>query len=266
MAEPRDQPLLYPVLSLQMDPALRDPPGRGKGIGSIVKERLRQQQDVLASETRDIYEHRTELPTYSGLTHLAVRMFTEDSLAPTHTPDDLFSQRHGCRLVAPLPGGYLIEADVEQLPRLLHAIEYPIGYAVQADISRVSSLEQFDAKRRLRGRSVNELWNSARKMMTDVCSLFGLRRSAIEMPRPKSSRVSRALPMRGWSCRHSPACGLRSVHLRKRKNRVLSRHHDNPALHGRCEIIETPASGELQFEFRQRRVETAHCIRRVLSH
>lgn len=161
MVEPRDQPLLYPVLSLQMDPALRSPTGRGKGIDSIVKERLGRQQDVLASETRDIYEHRTELPTYSGLTHLVVRMFSEDSLAPTHTPDDLFSQRHGCRLVAPLPGGYLIEADVKELPRLLHAIEHPIGYAVQADISRVSSLGQFDAKSRLRGRSVNELWNSA---------------------------------------------------------------------------------------------------------
>ncbi|MBT9371373.1 S8 family peptidase [Rhizobium sp. CSW-27] len=161
MAEVRDQPLLYPVLSLQMDPALRSPTGRGKGIESIVTERLGRQQEVLASETRDIYEHRAELPTYSGLTHLVVRMFTEDSLAPTHTPDDLFSQRHGCRLVAPLPSGYLIEADIKQLPRLLDAIQRPVGYAVQADISRVSSLERFDAKSRLRGRSVNELWNSA---------------------------------------------------------------------------------------------------------
>lgn len=67
MAEVRDQPLLYPVLSLQMDPALRSPTGRGKGIESIVTERLGRQQEVLASETRDIYEHRAELPTYSGL-------------------------------------------------------------------------------------------------------------------------------------------------------------------------------------------------------
>ncbi|NKL73151.1 hypothetical protein GFM09_28600 [Rhizobium leguminosarum bv. viciae] len=44
----------------------------------------------------------------------------------------------------------MIEADVKQLPRLLDAIQRPVGYAVQADISRVSSLERFDAKNRLR--------------------------------------------------------------------------------------------------------------------
>ena len=98
MAEERDLPLLYPVLSLQMDPSLRSPTGRGKGIESIVNERLDRQQEVLAQETRDIYADSAELPTYSGLTHLVVRMFSEDSLAPTHTPDDLFSPDHGCQI------------------------------------------------------------------------------------------------------------------------------------------------------------------------
>lgn len=161
MAEPRDLPLLYPVLSLQMDPSLRSPTGRGKGIDSIVNERLGRQQEVLAQETRDIYAESANLPTYSGLTHLIVRMFSEDSLAPTHTPDDLFSPDNGCRLVAPFHNGYLIEAEVKALPQLIYAIERPTGYAVQADISRVSALERFDIANRLRGRSIKELWEAA---------------------------------------------------------------------------------------------------------
>lgn len=161
MAEQRDPPLLYPVLSLQMEPSLRSPTGRGKGIDSIVNERLGRQQVVLAQETREIYADSADLPTYSGLTHLVVRMFTEDSLAPTHTPDDLFSPDQGCRLVAPFHNGYLIEAEVKSLPRLIQAIENPRGYAVQADISRVSALERFDTANRLRGRSIKELWEAA---------------------------------------------------------------------------------------------------------
>jgi hypothetical protein len=88
-------------------------------------------------------------------------MFAEDSLAPTHTPDDLFSPVNGCRLVAPYHGGYLIEADLEQLGRLARAIDNPVNYPVQADISRVESLTPFSSADRARGQSIDDLWQSA---------------------------------------------------------------------------------------------------------
>jgi hypothetical protein len=82
-------------------------------------------------------------------------------LAPTHTPDDLFSPVNGCRLVAPYRGGYLIEADLEQLSRLARAIDNPVNYPVQADISRVESLTPFSPADRARGQSTDDLWQSA---------------------------------------------------------------------------------------------------------
>lgn len=154
-------PLLNPVLSLQMDPKPEAPSARGKGQRSVVFERLPGQQRVLAASARNLFSSRSVLPSFAGASHLVVRMFAEDSLAPTHTPDDLFSPVNGCRLVAPYRGGYLIEADLEHLNHLIRAIEHPANYPVQADISRVQSLEYFTPADRTRGRSIEDLWQAA---------------------------------------------------------------------------------------------------------
>ena len=161
MPEQREPPLLYPVLSLQMDPAPQSPPGRGKGRQSIVVDRLERQQRSLSEGTWALYGASADLPIYAGRTHLVVQMFAEDSLAPTHTPDDLFAPDQGCQLVAPLHNGYLVEAEVNALPRLAQLIEHPTSFAIEADISRVQSLKRFDTDNRLRGRSVEELWDAA---------------------------------------------------------------------------------------------------------
>lgn len=160
MAE-RAPPLLNPVLSLQMDPRPESPPARGKGEASVVFRRLPTQQRVLAASARSLFSSRSVLPSFAGTAHLVVRMFTEDSLAPTHTPDDLFSPVNGCRLVAPYHGGYLIEADLEQFNNLARAIESAHNFPIQADISRVESLSPFSPDDRARGRSIEDLWQSA---------------------------------------------------------------------------------------------------------
>lgn len=160
MAE-RAPPLLNPVLSLRMDPKPESPTARGKSQRSVVVARLPTQQRVLAASARSLFSSRSVLPSFANTTHLVVRMFAEDSLAPTHTPDDLFSPVNGCRLVAPYHGGYLIEADLGQLGNLARAIENPANFPVQADISRVESLTPFSPADRARGRSIEELWQSA---------------------------------------------------------------------------------------------------------
>ena len=218
-----------------MDPALRSPTGRGKGIESIVTERLGRQQEVLASETRDIYEHRTELPTYSGLTPPR-RSYVQRALllAPTHTPDDLFSQRHGCRLVAPLPSGYLIEADVNQLPRLLDVIQRPIGatdvlpvrddedvvlleegQASGGDL--VFALVVFDPSRRSAPRVVEYRRDLVEKWprKPSMCAHSASRRSASSASAPR--RRHSAIRRRAWSRMVEPS---RSSVGRTRRSRV----------------------------------------------
>jgi hypothetical protein len=88
-------------------------------------------------------------------------MFTEDSLAPSHTPDDLFGPVNGCQLVAPFRHGYLVEAEIDALPSLAAAIERPVSIAVQSDISRVETLTQFTSADRLRRHTPDQLWNAA---------------------------------------------------------------------------------------------------------
>lgn len=157
----RAPPLLNPVLSLQMEPKPEAPTARGKSQRSVVVARLPTQQRVLSASARSLFSSRSTLPSFAGTAHLVVRMFSEDSLAPTHTPDDLFSPVNGCRLVAPYRGGYLIEADLDRLDHLARAIERPVNYPVQADISRVESLSSFTPADRTRGRSVDDLWLAA---------------------------------------------------------------------------------------------------------
>lgn len=160
MANQHDPPILNPVLSLQMEPILESPRGGGKGRESIVQDRLVPQQSKLRAQAQSLYGSRADFPTFNGKTHVAVHMFS-DSLAPSYTPKDLFASVHGCRLVAPLRNGYLVEADLNRFYGLASAIRRPRSLAFQVDISRVSDMVAFDDKARLWGHSVQDLWEAA---------------------------------------------------------------------------------------------------------
>ena len=157
----RERPLLNPVLRLKMDGTPEPQTGGGKGRDSVVIGRLEQQQRVLAAATQALYREREVLPAYGGRTHLLIKMFVEDSLAPSHTPTDLFGPVNGCQLVAPFRHGYVVEAEIDSLPRLTQAIRRPVNFAIQSDISRVQSVGQFMPEQRLRHQSVQQLWNAA---------------------------------------------------------------------------------------------------------
>ena len=90
MAEGHDLPLLNPVLSLQMEPALESRTGGGKGRHSVVRGRLDEQKEKLSGQAQALHASRAEFVTFGGKTLLTVRMFS-DSLAPSHTPTDLFA-------------------------------------------------------------------------------------------------------------------------------------------------------------------------------
>ncbi|MCY3995070.1 MAG: hypothetical protein OXF07_02920 [Rhodobacter sp.] len=160
MADEHDRPLLNPVLSLRMDPAPESSRGGGKGKDSIVKGRLNEQKEKIGGRVQELHASRAEVETFGDRTLLTVQMFP-DSLATSHTPTDLFPPERGCRFMAPLPNGYLIEADPGQFESLAAEIRRPRGYKVQADISRVSGVHIFDRDALRRGGSVKSLWRSA---------------------------------------------------------------------------------------------------------
>lgn len=161
MPEPTERPLLNPVLSLKMEAVPETQRGGGKSRDNIKTARLAQQQAVLATAVRTLYAERAELASFAGKTQLLVRMFADDSLSPSFTPNDLFGPLHGCQLVAPFRHGYVVEAEVAALPALVLAIENPKSFAVQCDISRVKSVGIFTAADRLRHRTELDLWAAA---------------------------------------------------------------------------------------------------------
>jgi hypothetical protein len=155
-----DRPLLNPVLSLQIDPSPKAGRGGGKGRNSIDEERLPRQIKVLGAASRALLASRARLQTFDGKTHLVAKVFA-DSLAPTLTPNDLFHPTYGCRLVAPIHQGYLIEADVDSLDLLNEIIENPSNIKVKADISNTKELARFSTDERMGGHSAEDLWNTA---------------------------------------------------------------------------------------------------------
>jgi len=154
------RPLLNPVLALTTEPRKEAPDVRSKDASKINVGRLPGQMVRLAASCRSIYAKRRGVPVYGGRVLIRASMF-DDSYAPTYTPSDLFTERLGCRLVAPTKGGYLIEAVADKLPELVAAIEQPLGPKAQVDISRIEDIRPFDGEAVLRGRTVDQLWESA---------------------------------------------------------------------------------------------------------
>lgn len=156
----RPTPLLNPVLSLQIEPSPKAGRGGGKSRNNIKEKRLPQQIQVLGAASRALLASRANLQTFDGKTHLVAKVFA-DALAPTLTPNDLFGPLQGCRLVAPVYQGFLIEADVDSLERLNRVIENPSNIALKVDISNTKELVPFSTAERMGGISANTLWDAA---------------------------------------------------------------------------------------------------------
>jgi hypothetical protein len=159
MAE-ADRPLLNPVLTLRVEPKREAAPGGGKSQRDIKQERLPEQRRHLFEALNNLYRNRNRLRSFSGKVQLVARMF-EDSLAPTKTPNSLFSPGAGAQLIVPLRQGYLVEADVDALPRLARFAASDTTVAGQVDISRVEDVRAFGTEDVLRERSVDDLWDRA---------------------------------------------------------------------------------------------------------
>ena len=154
------QPLINPTLRLLIEPAREGVEGRGKGERTIKRGRLGRQRRQLANAVEALAGEMKTRRKYAGKTLIVAEMFAEDSLAPTHTPTDLFARSIGCELIAPLGDGYLVEIGVSDIPKLRARIDSS-SLTVSSDVSRVKSIYRFSRRRVLKGRSVNSLWDKA---------------------------------------------------------------------------------------------------------
>ncbi len=156
-------PVLNPVLTLRKEPVPETASGGGKGEAAIVADRLEQQRSELADSCEQIAASANQRPTHAGRLHLVADMFP-DSLAPSWTPHTLFDEQDGCRLVAPMREGYLVEADAGRLSRLARTIRTASSVEKRVAISRVASIKPFEQWDMLRGRSVDDLWDVAEEV------------------------------------------------------------------------------------------------------
>ena len=154
------QPILNPVLSLRREARPEAITGGGKSAKHIRADRLPGQQVKLAMDCQSIIVASGRLPSFAGTLRLVARMFPE-SLAASFTPDNLLGRLTGCQLVVPVADGYVFEATVDSLQKLIKTIQNPISIATRVDVSRVATIEPFGVTDVMRGRELQALWDSA---------------------------------------------------------------------------------------------------------
>ncbi|MGN9498030.1 S8 family peptidase [Pseudomonas syringae pv. aptata] len=154
------KPLVNPVLRFMREPSPATVKGGGKSAKSIVGARLVTQQEKLS---KDVLQIATEQKVvHSGMTHIIAKMF-DDSHAPSWTPNDIFGQDSGCRIVAPAHEGYLIEISNDKFSSLATNIKKGKTVNEKVDISRVSEVGLFNSKEALRNNDVSLLWKETQK-------------------------------------------------------------------------------------------------------
>lgn len=156
---PNSNPTIKPLLHFLRTPTPRGITGGGKNADGIRNELLAKRQKYLSRRVDEIYKSDVDELEFSGIIHLIAKM-DENSLSPSWTPDDIFSEAQGCRIVCPAYKGFLIEANRDQLPTLSKKITSPKNDRERVDISRIDSIAVFDAPETMRGETVESIWNS----------------------------------------------------------------------------------------------------------
>jgi hypothetical protein len=140
--------------------------------------------------------------------HLLATMF-RDSLAPTWTPKGLFHKSHGCRLTAPGPGGYLIEAEASRLKALSQYIREAESIEARTAISRVKSVSAFFGDQTIRGHSATDLWEEAEEV--DGGRAFVLWLAPFRSDQARAALIERALQFEGRRLLNSPRVPPRGI-------------------------------------------------------
>jgi len=155
------KPLLHPVLTLRKDAVKREATSGGKKEEDIVVTRLQRQRAALSLQVSNLRAAQQELPIFANQTLLVAEMF-DDSFSFSKTPRDLFRGRDGSMLRgAATLSGYLVEADVREMGRLVRTITDGSAVATRCDISRVKTIRSYGESDIYRDRTEEALWSSA---------------------------------------------------------------------------------------------------------
>lgn len=162
MAEelPGRRPVLRPVLRFTKEARPEAAPGGGKSRKDIRLERLKQQQEHLASLFEGLAATQRHFIDYKDQTLIFVSMF-DDSFAPSWLPKGLFNSDRGAEFVTPYRDGYLIQVDTEFLRIYPSSIREASTVVDQVDISRIRTVRAFSKDDALAGRSLSDLWEDA---------------------------------------------------------------------------------------------------------
>ncbi|EMO5715588.1 hypothetical protein RVW00_000518 [Enterobacter bugandensis] len=163
MPENKIPSLLNPIITLLKPPTPEAIHGGGKSRKDIVISRLPQQRESLSSKIVKILEKSHEITKHSGKFHVLSSMYA-DSLAPSYTPDSLFSPRTSTKIVAPAYEGYLIEVTENSLSKLKNRIEKSNTVNDLVDITRIQDIKLYSLDCTLRNKSLDDFWENASQL------------------------------------------------------------------------------------------------------
>lgn len=154
------RPILNTVLRFTKDPRPESITSGGKNAKSIKFDRLESQQVRLERDLRRLAGTAVNQPKFNGRTVIYASMF-DDSLAPSWTPKDIFSEERGARLMAPYRSGYLVEVDADAFIDLARTVRSADRVLDKVDISRIQSLRFFDQDDASGVYDLEEIWEAA---------------------------------------------------------------------------------------------------------
>lgn len=127
----------------------------------------------------------------------------KESLATTHTPDDLFSRERWCRIVGSWRSGYIVEIQCSSLSTLTSRVERPNNNQI-CDIYRIDGLGLFADALKTSG-VIESSWNEA------LPDRSGRRLFSVRLPSFKSSNARKAAAQRLSDMMASGTLALRKL-------------------------------------------------------
>ena len=146
--------------SFHANPRPKDMTSVRKSTDRIVRNRLGQQRETLAKSFGEMAETVGKQPVFNGRVVVYATMFN-DSLAPSHIPNDLFRPANGARFMVRHRMGYLIEVESCQLEKFADQVRQTTRAKKKMDISRVQSVGFFGMENVLGEKKPGILWHIA---------------------------------------------------------------------------------------------------------
>ena len=151
---------LNPIISFPQNPKPKNMTSIRKSTDRIARNYLGEQRETLAKSFEEMAETVGKQQEFNGRVVVYATMFN-DSLAPSHIPNDLFRPANGARFMVPHRMGYLIEIESGQLEKLADQVRQTTRVKEKMDISRVQGVGFFSKENVLGEKKPGTLWHIA---------------------------------------------------------------------------------------------------------